>query len=193
MLFLLFLIVSILSIIVYSLYEKNNKLRIAHELKFIEKENQLKVLKAEIASLDFDDQTVNMALNIIQKNEMLEKIRRKITKYSSQHEFEACHRELAELDSLIFETLKIDKDRDTFKIFLEKSNRHFYEKLNKKYPRLTSNEQRLCTLIRLDLSSKEIANILNITEKSVEMNRYRLRKKIQISTNQSLSLFIKSI
>ena len=158
-----------------------------------QKQKEVDVLKQEIESFDFENQTVNMALSIIQKNEMLEKIRRKITKYSSQYEFQSCSRELIELDLLVFETLQLDKDRDTLKTFIEKSNRDFYSKLNSKFPNLSNNEQRLCTLLRLNLSSKEIANIQNITEKSVEMNRYRLRKKIQIPSSESLTKYIKSI
>jgi len=150
-------------------------------------------LQNEISELSSDEQSVNMALNIIQKNEMLEKIRRKITKYSSDYQFKNCHQELVELDRLVFDTLNLDKDRDTYKIYVEKTNQKFYSNLLTKYPKLTKNEQRLCALIRLDLSSKEIANLLNISEKSVEMNRYRLRKKIHITKSESLSQFIKSI
>ncbi|RUA28671.1 MAG: hypothetical protein DSY76_04170, partial [Bacteroidetes bacterium] len=69
----------------------------------------------------------------------------------------------------------------------------FYSALREKYPNLTPNEVRLSALIRLDLSSKEIASILNISSKSVEMNRYRLRKKMQLSSSVNLSEFIRSI
>jgi len=192
MLIALIIVSIILLLISYKYYEINkNKLKTLSLLD--QKQKEIDALKQEIESFDFENQTVNMALSIIQKNEMLEKIRRKITKYSSQYEFQSCSRELIELDLLVFETLQLDKDRDTLKIFIEKSNRDFYSKLNSKFPNLTSNEQRLCTLLRLNLSSKEIANIQNITEKSVEMNRYRLRKKIQIPSSESLTEYIKSI
>jgi len=191
----IYLIISIFITITFITYRyiMINKSLLQKEDVIMQKQTKIIDLQNEIDSFDFESQTVNMALNIIQKNEMLEKIRRKITKYSSQYEFKNCHRELTELDLLVFETLQLDKDRDTFKIFIEKSNRSFYSKLNEKFPKLTNNEQRLCTLLRLNLSSKEIANILNITEKSVEMNRYRLRKKIQIPSSESLSEFIKTI
>jgi len=192
MLIALIIVSIILLLISYKYYEINkNKLKTLSLLD--QKQKEIDALKQEIESFDFENQTVNMALSIIQKNEMLEKIRRKITKYSSQYEFQSCSRELIELDLLVFETLQLDKDRDTLKIFIEKSNRDFYSKLNSKFPNLTNNEQRLCTLLRLNLSSKEIANIQNITEKSVEMNRYRLRKKIQIPSSESLTEYIKSI
>ncbi|OYT12319.1 MAG: hypothetical protein B6I18_01010 [Bacteroidetes bacterium 4572_112] len=187
------IIVSIILLLISYKYYEINKSTQETLLLLDQKQKDVDALKQEIESFDFENQTVNMALSIIQKNEMLEKIRRKITKYSSQYEFQSCTRELIELDLLVFETLQLDKDRDTLKLFIEKSNRDFYSKLNSKFPNLTNNEQRLCTLLRLNLSSKEIANIQNITEKSVEMNRYRLRKKIQIPSSESLTEYIKSI
>ena len=192
MIFLVILILITLLIITYR-YIMLKKIFSEKEKAIIKAQTHINELQHEIASINNDEQIINMALNIIQKNEMLEKIRRKITKYSSQYEFISCQGELEELDLLVFETLRIDKDREIFKIFIEKSNSKFYKKLNEKYTNLTNNEQRLCALIRLNLSSKEISNILNITEKSVEMNRYRLRKKIQIPTSESLSMLIKSI
>jgi len=134
-----------------------------------------------------------MALNIIQKNDALKNLSKKIEIFKANPKFEVCHKELFELQNMIRETLQLDKDRDTFQIYVNKNNEHFYSSLREKYPKLTPNEIRLSALIRLDLSSKEIASILNISSKSVEMNRYRLRKKMQLSGNISLSDFIRRI
>ncbi|MBE9483461.1 MAG: hypothetical protein IMY74_01370, partial [Bacteroidetes bacterium] len=56
---------------------------------------------------------------------------------------------------------------------------------------MTGNEKRLAVLLRLNLSSKEIASILNISPKSVEMNRYRLRKKLKVEPKVGLNDFIR--
>jgi DNA-binding CsgD family transcriptional regulator len=58
---------------------------------------------------------------------------------------------------------------------------------------MTENEKRLAALLRLNLSSKEIASILNISPKSVEMNRYRLRKKLGVPSDVGLSEFIREL
>jgi len=58
------------------------------------------------------------------------------------------------------------------------------------HPSITPNDLRLCAYLRLNLSSKEIAPLLNISHKSVEVKRYRLRKKMGLSHDQSLSSYI---
>jgi DNA-binding CsgD family transcriptional regulator len=55
-----------------------------------------------------------------------------------------------------------------------------------RYPEITSNELRLMALLKMNLSSKEIANILNITPEGIKKARYRLRKKMNISSDESL-------
>ena len=138
-------------------------------------------------------EAVNMALNIIQKNESLKALSKKIDVFRANPKFSECYAELFELQNMIRQTLQLDKDRDTFQLYVNQNNEMFYSSLRKKYPKLTPNEVRLTALIRLDLSSKEIASILNISSKSVEMNRYRLRKKMQLSGSVNLSEFISSL
>ncbi len=138
-------------------------------------------------------EAVNMALNIIQKNESLKALSMKIDKFRANPKFAVCYAELFELQNMIRETLQLDKDRDTFQLYVSENSDLFYSALHNKYPGLTPSEIRLSSLIRLDLSSKEIASILNISSKSVEMNRYRLRKKMQLSGSINLSEFIRNI
>jgi DNA-binding CsgD family transcriptional regulator len=134
-----------------------------------------------------------MALNIIQKNESLRALSKKIDVFRANPKFAECYAELFDLQNMIRETLQLDKDRDTFQLYVNQNNEKFYSALKEKYPKLTPNEVRLTALIRLNLSSKEIASILNISSKSVEMNRYRLRKKMQLSAKVNLSEFIRGI
>jgi phosphate/sulfate permease/DNA-binding CsgD family transcriptional regulator len=70
---------------------------------------------------------------------------------------------------------------------------YFIEKLNLQYPDLTAHEKRLLVLLRIGLSSKEIAPLLNISVKSVEINRYRLRKKLKLDNNINLVEFTKTM
>ena len=140
-----------------------------------------------------DNETINLAMSIIRMNESLKIISSKIETYRANPKFRECSKELFELQNIVRQTLQLDKERETFQVIVKEKSQLFYTKLNAIYPNLTANEVRLSSLIRLNLSSKEIASILNISLKSVEMNRYRLRKKMQISGKQSLSDFIRSI
>ena len=66
----------------------------------------------------------------------------------------------------------------------------FYEQLNFKYPKLSRGDQKLCALVKLNLSSKEMAKLLGISIESVHTNRYRLRKKLGLTREVSLTEFV---
>lgn len=76
---------------------------------------------------------------------------------------------------------------------VEKVNQDFFNKLDQNFPELTINEKQLCGLIRLNLSTKDIASIKNISPKSVEMGRYRLRKKLNLAPKEELSAFLRRL
>ncbi len=92
---------------------------------------------------------------------------------------------------MITQDLSIDRDREKFQMHINEQNSNFIHKLGESFPSITDNEKRLASLLRLNLSSKEIASILNISPKSVEMNRYRLRKKLKVNPKVNLNDFIR--
>ena len=134
---------------------------------------------------------MSIALNIIQKNRFLEKLRAKIDKIIDKSNTDQT--ELSKLKKLIVENLSVDKDRERFNIYINELNRDFYFRLLNRYPNLTDNEQRLCALVRLNLSSKDMASILNISTKSVEVNRHRLRKKMHLKREDNLTELISKL
>ena len=75
----------------------------------------------------------------------------------------------------------------------EQAHMDFIEKLHQSYPNLTSKEKKILVLLRIGLSSKEMAPLLNISTKSVEISRYRLRTKMGLNRNDSLTQFIQSL
>ena len=76
---------------------------------------------------------------------------------------------------------------------IEQVNADFFERLNQIAPDLTASEKQICALLRLNLSNKEIASIRNISPKSGEMARYRLRKKLPIKAGDDIYTFIQNI
>ena len=89
--------------------------------------------------------------------------------------------------------LQINDDIKEFQMNVEKVNQDFFNRLNQKFPDLTPNERHLCGLIRLNLSTKEIAVIRNISPKSVEMGRYRLRKKLNLGPKEEITSFLQNL
>ncbi len=86
--------------------------------------------------------------------------------------------------------LQIGQNFDYFNERIEDVNHQFTSKLKELYPTLTQGELHLSSLLRLKLSTKEIANIKNVSPDSVKVLRYRLRKKFNLSTTTSLPEFL---
>jgi len=68
-----------------------------------------------------------------------------------------------------------------------------YKRLYEKYPELTSYEQQICAFLRMNLYTKEIASITGRSEKSIEVTRSRIRKKLDLSRKDNLSNFLASV
>ncbi len=161
-----------------------------------ELEDRLDEQKAKQTDLDKElkfrqNEMVTMAMNIIRKNEFLSDLKKEIIDIKSTVKDPDARQAFNRLSLMISQNLSIDRDREKFQMHLNEQNSNFLRLLSEKYPSITDNEKRLAVLLRLNLSSKEIASILNISPKSVEMNRYRLRKKLKISPKVSLSDFIR--
>ncbi|WP_299440140.1 triple tyrosine motif-containing protein [uncultured Aquimarina sp.] len=85
----------------------------------------------------------------------------------------------------------IEQNRIDFQSRIDHLNHQFYQTLLHQFPKLTKTELRLCTLIRLDLSTRDIALMQNITTESVYKSRKRLRKRLQIAPETDLNVFLK--
>lgn len=137
-----------------------------------------------LAELQFKKKELTqLALHINQQNDFLESLKNNIKEISVTPEVKSLEREL---DA----KLNLDKQREDFELNIDLINEDFYRKLTEKFPQLNENEKKLCAMIRLNLSSKEIAAIQNISSKSVDMNRYRMRKKLNLTGEEDLSKFL---
>ncbi len=159
------------------------------EIKNKNKANIL--LEKEIS--DKENEQKKIALSIIRKNEILLKLKTEIDNLKQIPDGRIKYADLNLLKQLIIENLSVENERKSFNKYIKKLNNSFYKNLELEYPGLSENEKKLCSLLRLKLTSKEIASILNITPKSVEVSRYRLRKKMNIKKNEKLSKLIRKL
>ena len=86
--------------------------------------------------------------------------------------------------------------KDSWSVFQEafnKTDQDFLKKMKEAHPSLTANDLRLCAYLRVNLSSKEIAPLLNISVRSVEIKRYRLRKKMNLPHEKGLVEYILTV
>ncbi len=161
-------------------------------------ESQQKTMQAELerskaeqgkimAELSFKKKELTqLALHISQQNDFLESLKNNLKEVSPTPEVRSLEREL---DAKI----NLDKQREDFELNVDLINQDFYRNLSEKFPQLSENEKKLCAMIRLNLSSKEIAAIQNISSKSVDMNRYRMRKKLNLTNEEDLNKFLSEI
>ena len=153
------------------------------ELIEIEKKQALMALENNKLQDDIESKNRELAIStmsMIKKNQFLSKIKSDLKKSSSSDQ--------------IFPVIKmIDRNlnnKDDWKFFEEAFNnadKDFLKKVKSTHPSLTNNDLRLCAYLRLNLSSKDIAPLLNISLSSVEIKRYRLRKKMQLTHNEGLT------
>jgi DNA-binding NarL/FixJ family response regulator len=134
---------------------------------------------------------MTMAMSIIRKNEFLNELKSEVVKIKSRVNTPETRDALSKLSLMITQDLSIDRDREKFQMNIHAQHSNFTHKLKEAFPSMTDNEIRLASMLRLNLSSKEIASILNISPRSVEMNRYRLRKKLKVDPKVSINDFIR--
>ena len=161
------------------------------ELRVVLSENQ-----ALHNSIEMKKQEVmNVALSIVEQKEYLESLNAIVKRLSKTKDESERDRLIGELDASLKQRLSYDRDVDSQYFYAQAESIHedFNAKLAENFPNLTQQEKRLATLLRLGFSSKYIATLMNITPKSVEISRYRLRQKLGLSKGDNLVNFIKSI
>ena len=161
------------------------------ELKVVISENQALHNAVEMKR----QEVMNVALSIVEQREYLESLNQIVVKLSKEDDDKEKERLLAELRSSLKQRLSYDRDVDSQYFYAQAESLHedFNAKLSENFPDLTQQERRLATLLRLGFSSKYIATLMNITPKSVEISRYRLRQKLGLDKGANLVNFIKSI
>ena len=126
-------------------------------------------------------------MSLIKKNEFLNSIKEEI-KGASNNE-----KDLRHVVKIIDSNLNNTDDWNLFEEAFNNADQDFLKKIKSEHPTLTSNDLRLCAYLRLNLSSKEIAPLLNISSRSVEVKRYRLRKKMNLAHDANLANYILEI
>ncbi|MEO9510656.1 MAG: tetratricopeptide repeat protein [Flavobacteriaceae bacterium] len=154
------------------------------------KRNKLEKEKVD-AELAFKKKELTThALHLAKKNEVLEGLKQKAQELKANEESKKGYQQL--IRTINFD-LQDDNNWQNFSRYFEEVHKDFNSNVKTKYPQVTSNELRLLALLKMNLSSKEIANILNISPEGIKKARYRLRKKLDITTEDSLQDLVLSL
>lgn len=182
----------------YTIYHEKRHQRIIAEnnilleLKELENEQQIMKIKNEQLSIDVDKKSKELAvstMNLIKKTELLNIIKGDLKNSTDS----TTNRSIKSVISTINKNVKDENTWNIFKEAFDSADNNFLKKVKENHPLLTPNDLRLCAYLRLNLSSKEIAPLLNISVRSIEIKRYRLRKKMNLPHEIGLVEYILSI
>jgi DNA-binding CsgD family transcriptional regulator len=159
---------------------------IANEQKIVRLKNDQ--LQKDLESKNRE--LANSAMNIVYKNELLEKISQALRDLKDSQGKKLSEDQLKKIQKVIDEGMSDERDWNLFERSFNEAHENFFKKLKTKHTQLVPNDLKLCAYLRMNMSSKEIASLLNITIRGVEIRRYRLRKKLNLEHDKNLSEFL---
>ena len=170
--------------------EEQKRLQYLHQLEIDKAEKELIALRNEKlqAEIDFkNSELATTAMHLVQKGELITKLRNELNQVLKGMESSSGQNDVKKMIKILAEDEKKDSQWENFAQHFDKVHNDFLIKLKDKHQNLSNNELKLAAYLRMNLSTKEIAQLMNISVRGVEIGRYRLRKKLGIAT--SLSLF----
>lgn len=176
--------------------EENKRLQYIHELELNKSQNEIVSLQNEKleAEINFkNSELASSTMHLVKKGELLTKIKEELSHSLKNIDNKIAVQEIKKVIKSVSDDDKIDQEWDAFAKHFDKVHSDFVVTLKKKYTNLTANEVKLCIYLRMNLSSKEIAQLMNISVRGVEISRYRLRKKIGIPSETNLFDHLMSI
>ena len=172
---------------------KQSRLEQAKQKELTQKQKELQELKEEQIKSELGHVNSLLAastMNLVVKNEFMENIKEEIRQAKVTDKVEDKQRALERIIKEIDTTLKVQEDWKQFEHRFDQVHGDFLKRLTTEFTDLTPGEQKLCAFLRLKMDTKEIANLMGISLRGVEVTRYRLRKKFRLETQQNLAKFI---
>ncbi|SEN40053.1 triple tyrosine motif-containing protein [Niastella yeongjuensis] len=172
--------------------EEQKQLTYLHQLEL--ERNEKEIIRLQNEKLQSEIQVKNNELasttfNLVQKGEMLMKVKEEFVRMKKSSEIDKETDDYKKILRMLGDD-KMKRNWEQFAVHFDKVHSNFLVSLKSTYPYLTASDLKLCAYLRLNLTSKEIAQIMNITIKGVELGRHRLRKKLGIQPEVNLVNFL---
>ena len=148
---------------------------------------QAEKLQAELNSKNRE--LANSAMSLVYKNELLQKLSQEILKAKGSDGKKLPGDQLRKIQKVIDEGMNDERDWNLFEASFNEAHESFFKKLKANHPDLVPNDLKLCAYLHMNMSSKEMASLLNISLRGVEIRRYRLRKKLDVPHDKNLVEF----
>ena len=166
-----------------------------NELVKLSRQSQEEINRLQHEKLESELQHMNNELgtatmHLLNKNEFITSIKSNLTSIIKKNPQEDVKKELAQITRDIEQNISADSDWEHFQFHFDRVHGDFTTRFKGAFPGLSPQEIKLSAYLRMNLSTKEIAQLLNISVRGVEISRYRLRKKLLLDRNQNLQDFI---
>lgn len=197
-------VVAALLVLLYMM--ENRRIRRKESMAVAEKNKEVSQMKIEIDKLEKDkldlelmhksQEIANLVASVSRKNETLVELRQQIkqvaTKIDRSNTSE-CKRQLVTVMGSIDSCMEGDEILKKFEEQFDQANNHFMQKLRSRHTDLNQNEIMMCAYLKMNLSTKEIAPLMNLSVRGVETIRYRLRKKFGLEREDNLIVYLNNI
>jgi ligand-binding sensor domain-containing protein len=204
--YLLYALLFILAVFYYSKWQ-NNKFK-KQQIKFEEEQKQLKYIhqlelqKSEKEIIELQNEKLineviyknkelaDASMHLVERGDALVKVKDELQQLYKKT---GGNHDVKKAIQLVSDIEKNNTNWEQFSSHFDEVNNGFLNKLKLKFPSLTNTDLKVCAYLQLKLSTKEIAQLMNISVRGVEISRYRLRKKLQLTTEQSINDFLNEI
>jgi DNA-binding CsgD family transcriptional regulator len=162
----------------------------------IESEKRLVLLEKEKIEAEMSHKNKQLAISIsglLKKNEFLIHLKEEIVKIAEKAANGPAEERLKKILASVEDNLEADNEYEQFEDHFDAVHDDFLKTVKKRFPQLTPKDLRLCAYLRMNLSTKEIAPLLNISPRGVEISRYRLRKKMNLPHDANLIEFMLNV
>lgn len=181
------LVTLLFFLIIGYIYFKHLRNRHRVEKELIRRNKELEIQKArELLELK-NKELAASALQLVEKDEFLKELKSKIRTGGENLKVSEINKILRSV------SINNTNNWEEFRLRFTSINDKFYDNLTNKYPKLSQSDHKICALIKLNFSSKDMARLLGISVESVHTTRYRLRKKLNLERSTNLEDFISSL
>jgi len=173
--------------------KEQERMSYLHQLELDRNEKEIVRLQNEKLEADVNyknKELSTMTMHLVQRGKVLAKIKEVISTVIKNHDISESSPSFRHLIRLIRDVEKKDQELDHLSVHFNHVNTEFFNKLKDLYPDLSQNDLKFCAYLSMNLSSKEMAQLMNVTIKAIEVGRYRLRKKLQLKPETNLYEFL---
>ncbi|MBB3187564.1 triple tyrosine motif-containing protein [Microbacter margulisiae] len=189
------ILLILLALLAYGLYSYIQwKLMKQHQRISEQHEKEIAIVETKLLQEKVEKQNEELSRitkHMLQKSRLINKVDAEIEKLAADQAVPTTH--LRGLKMIVEKNRNPEKEWEMFEMSFNKTYDNYLVKLSNRFPGLTTGDLKLAAYIRMNISTKEIAGLLNVSGKSVEMGRYRLRRKLNLPHDQNLTEFLMSL